>query len=562
MVKAPSKLASEFIVGGWVVRPGQNTIGRAGVTRRLEPRVMDLLAYFAGYPGEVLSHDRLIQSVWPHVHVTDSALQSAIFELRKAFGDDSRNPGFIETIPKRGYRLVAESTAARPVLAVLPFQEISEDESSGMLAGGLTDGLVAMLGGVPGIRVLSRHSVVLALQRESVAGDIVKQLDVTFLVDGSVQRMGDKLRISVQLVDAENGINIWGNTYDTNVGQFFATQQTIARDVGAELAPPGITCEGDAASDALDPEAVDHYLRGRFHWYKLDPTQFGRALEHFEAAVNRSPEFGAAYAGIADVWGALGYWGAIPARESGAKTRAALDHALAAGLESPELSMLEGAYRFYIVRDWASAREHLDESIAQNPDLAHAYLLRSLLRATLGDDGAQDDIAIGRRLDPLNPAIMLANALCLAGSGKYAGVKVEVDSIREINPSFGPALELRADLAWLRKETDAVTWERPNWRNMADAARILETPGAGAEMLGVIAEMLERRPRGQYVSPVVVARLRSLSGQPEAALDILEQAAGRGDLMKVDYLALAPAFEAVRRHPRYRTLAGALGLPG
>ena len=134
MTERRRKPATEFTVGEWTIRPGDNTICKAGIIRRLEPRVMDLLTYFAGYPGEVLGHDRLIQNVWPHMYVTNSALQTAISVLRKAFDDDTRNPSFIETIPKRGYRLVAASSAARPILAVMPFRNLTGSEDPEFLA--------------------------------------------------------------------------------------------------------------------------------------------------------------------------------------------------------------------------------------------------------------------------------------------------------------------------------------------------------------------------------------------------------------------------------------------
>ena len=251
----------------------------------------------------------------------------------------------------------------------------------------------------------------------------------------------------------------------------------------------------------------------------------------------------------------------MSAPESGEQTRSALDRAVAAGLDSPELSMLEGAYQFYVERDWVAARERLDEAIARNADLAHAYLLRSLLRATLREGGALDDIAVGRRLDPLNPAIMLARAMCLAGEGRYADAEAETGLIRDIAPSFRPALELRADLAWIRGEDSAVSWERRNWQGDPQAAMILGEPAAGADVLAAVADLFDRRSRNAYVSPRIIARLRSLSGQHEAALDILERAAGQGDLMQVDFLALAPAFDAIRQHARFRDLARSLGLP-
>ncbi|MCH5373023.1 MAG: hypothetical protein JJ992_03530, partial [Planctomycetes bacterium] len=457
--------------------------------------------------------------------------------------------------------LVASSSASPPVLAILPLRDLTRNDRSEFLADGLTDELIAALGGTPGVRVLSRYSVMAFKNSEAAASGAARELGATLVVDGSLQRVDDRLHVSVQLVDVQNEMNIWGAIYDTDVGGFLETQHAIARDIRAEVAQLPKRDSVPAAATNVDPVAVDHYLRGRFHWYKLDPTQLGKALEHFEQAIALAPDFGAAYAGIADVWGAIGYWGGSPATESGKKTRAALDQATAIGLVSPELSMLEGAYRFYIERDWTRARALFDEAVAQNPNLAHAYLLRSLLRATLGDDGALDDIAIARRLDPLNPAIMFARAMCLSGANRYADVETEIDQIREIAPHFRPALELRADLAWIRHEGSARSWERQCWQDDPEICRLLDNSAGGPEALAAMADLLELRSRDGYVSPRVVARLRSLSGQADAALDILDCAAAQGDLMQIDFLTLVPAFEPIRQRPRYRQLASALGLP-
>lgn len=156
----------EFTIDEWVVRPGENTIVRGATKQRLEPRVMDLLTYFAKHAGEVLSHDRIIRDVWPNAHVGDGALLTAISTLRRAFDDDPRQPAVLETIPKRGYRLIARSSAARPVVAVLPFADLTGPPGRDYLADGVTDMLIAELGRNPSLSVISRHSVMLYKDRE------------------------------------------------------------------------------------------------------------------------------------------------------------------------------------------------------------------------------------------------------------------------------------------------------------------------------------------------------------------------------------------------------------
>ena len=548
----------QFSIDEWVVIPGQNTIIRGDVEKRLEPRVMDLLVYFAKHPGEALSRDRIIGNVWPHAYVSDSALQTAVSALRKAFADDPRRPAVIETIPKRGYRLIARSSAARPVVAVLPFKDLTGPGNREYLADGMTDALIAALGRNPSLRVISRHSVMLYKKSERRLPQIAAELGAGFAVEGSVFLDGNQLRITVQLVDATEDLYVWGETYATGVGRTFEVQRIVARDIAVRLAT---SHERDTVAPDVDPDAMMHYLRGRFHWYKLNAASFPRALDYFEKAIAIAPDFGAPHAGIADVWGALGYWGILPAVEAREHVEAALQKANAVDPDSPEVNMLFGAYFFFLERDWDAARGRLYRAIELNADLAHGRLLLALLHATLREPGAFDEIDQARRLDPLNPAVMLARAMCLARDGRYEEFDAEIELALEVEPSFQPAFELRAEAARVNGARDAMSWERRIWQADREISALFADFGSQRDLLFAIARLLEKRAQDSYVAPRVVARSLSLAGQPGAAIDVLMAAAANDDLMQVDFVQLTPAFAAVRRHARFRDLARALGLP-
>ena len=197
--------AREFVVGDWTVHPDQNLIQRGHDVVHLEPRVMDLLVYLAEHPNEVLNAEQIINDVWPHTFVTDGALMTAISVLRKALGDRPRKPSYIATIPKRGYRLIAGSSARMAVLAVLPIRNAARDQSRSFLAEGLTTGLIDSLGTISALRVISRSSVMSFSGTDASVEDVAAKLDANLVFSGSMDFARGKLAVSFELTDVTTG---------------------------------------------------------------------------------------------------------------------------------------------------------------------------------------------------------------------------------------------------------------------------------------------------------------------------------------------------------------------
>jgi len=551
-----------FSVGDWHVSGERNEIACGNVTRRLEPRVMDLLKYLARHPGEVLTHDEIIRNVWPHSYVSDSALQTAVSALRKAFGDDFRQPGVLETIPKRGYRLVAPSSAAKPVVVVLPFENLTGNPQLEYLADGVAELLIAELGREPGLRVISRHSSMAFKNRDALLPGIAARLSADYAVEGSVLMDGKDLCTTVQLIDASADTHCWSDTIRTSVGGMLRSLRAAAGTIADKLCAE--TRQFDSAPEPIvDTEAMTCYLRGRFHFYKLSPEHFPSALENLQKAVTIEPGFAAAHAAIADVWGGFGYWGAIPAREAEREIRSALAKAEAADPEDAETNMMFGALHLFVEYDWTAARWRLDRAVRINPNLAGAYLLRALFLGTLREATALDAADRGKRLDPLNPAILFARSLVLTGAERFDEASRELDEIFEIAPDFKPAVEMAAELALIAGDEDAIEWERRHWADddaisniLADAAARRRLP----ETMRQISELLRQRATSDYVSPRILARQYCLAGDYETAMSILERGIAERDLMQIDFVQMAPAFAALRDSAAYRELLKSIDL--
>ncbi|MEO1203486.1 MAG: hypothetical protein AAFX10_12310 [Pseudomonadota bacterium] len=392
---------------------------------------------------------------------------------------------------------------------------------------------------------------------------IAEKLNATAVVEGSVLPGKDTATLTVQLIDAGTDTHIWSDRVQLSVGRLFEQQRSVAAEIARQLTTADARPAARPTGDSVDPEALNCYLLGRFHWYKLDPMHFPIALGHFEQAIAIEPKFSAAYAGIADVWGAMGYWGATSAVEVRDKIREAVEKALELDPMGAEAHMLAGAYEFHVVHDWLAARSNLEQAIEYNPSLSHARLLLALFLGTLGEPEARAQLAKARQLDPLNASIWMASAMHAAFERRTDEAKQYLERTFELDPAFPPAHELRADLAWQSGAGDAVVLERGLWQTDEPVSLALSaaTGADDRDKLAAAAQVLDARSNETYVSPRIIARLYSLAAATDKAIDVLFRAIGAEDLMQPDLVTMMPAFEPVRRHPRFGQLREALGLP-
>ncbi|MBV8804196.1 MAG: winged helix-turn-helix domain-containing protein [Sinobacteraceae bacterium] len=237
---------NELQVGNWIVAPSLNNMSCEGKTVRLEPKVMGVLRCLAQHPGQTVSKEQLFRAVWPNVIVTEDVLKRCIGELRRAFNDDARNPRVIQTISKRGYRLIApvgapaeaRTPAASPAsdsIAVLPFTSMSAHPENEHFADGITEEIIDALAQMQELQVVSRTSA-FSFKGKNVDLRLVgKQLNVRTVLEGSVRRADNRLRITAQLVNAEDGYFVWSTRYDREIKDVFAIQEEIARAIVERL---------------------------------------------------------------------------------------------------------------------------------------------------------------------------------------------------------------------------------------------------------------------------------------------------------------------------------------
>lgn len=250
-----------------MVEPTLCRIANPDNATRVEPRVMDVLVALAERAGEMVSRDELIRAVWKHPHVTDEALTRCVSLLRHALGDDRDRPRFLETIPKRGYRLLqavtAMSSTSRTVdapisLAVLPILNLSGDPADEYLADGTTELLIANLARMPGLRVISRTSSMHYKGTTLRLTDIARELGVARILEGSVLRSANELQIVIQLIDPATDVHLLSRSYMREFVDLLHSQNeialTIAEEIGATLWP--VELERCAEARAIGERAL------------------------------------------------------------------------------------------------------------------------------------------------------------------------------------------------------------------------------------------------------------------------------------------------------------------
>src|SRR5215472_10289495 len=245
-------------IGEWRVDPDLDELSREGQTIRLEPRTMRLFLYLAAHAGRVVDVQQLLDEVWPNVVVTQSSVYQAVLQLRRILGDDTEHPSYIENVPRRGYRLIApvascdtppaaaeqpavshvgEAAARQNVgkastleksIAVLPFTNLSSDQEDEYFGDGLAEEILNALSHIPELHVAARSSSFSFKNKGVSISEISERLRVATVLEGSVRRAADRLRITVQLIDAKTGFHIWSERYDRRLSDIFEIQDEIS----------------------------------------------------------------------------------------------------------------------------------------------------------------------------------------------------------------------------------------------------------------------------------------------------------------------------------------------
>lgn len=416
----------DFQVGDWVVEPALCRVSRAGQVSHVRPKLVDLLAFLASNPGRVISKDELLERVWHAEFVVESVLGRSVADLRQILQDDAAAPRFIETIAKRGYRLIAPvrwipsaGTGRRPSIAVLPFVDLAPGADQQYLCDGLVEELTNTLAGVPGLRVIARTSAFAFRNKEADVREIGRQLGVETVLEGAVQRIDERMRVTVQLIDTREGCHLWSRRFDRSVRDVFAIQDEIAQAIVAELEVETL-CDREAARRvyATDAKADDLYLRGRHILARRTGPALAAAANYFERAIERDPEHAPAHAGLAVCYESEAFLEYLPPQEGYTKAIAAARRAVQLDAALAEAHAVLGLCLSFYFWQWDDAVCALERAIELAPGSATGHMAYSNVLAAVGRPRqALAEAELARDLDPFSPLSSVVLAMRLGEGG-------------------------------------------------------------------------------------------------------------------------------------------------
>jgi adenylate cyclase len=536
--------------GEYRFQPETGQLWCRGDEVRLTPKAADVLKVLVSHAGSPVSKGDLFASVWPDTAVTDDALTTCIQELRRVLGDDAKRPQFIETRHRRGYQFIAAvsredppppSATVRPAtnrpvssIAVLPFADMSPEHDQEYLCEGLAEELINALTHIDGLRVAARTASFQFRGKGEDVASVGAQLNVETLLEGSVRKAGDRLRVTVQLIEVATGYHRWSHRFDGQFEDVFAVQDEIADSVAASLrgGDAGPRDKRPAPRAHTGTAAYELYLRGRQHLHRILQGDLNAAVDLFSRAIERDPGYGPAYAGLATAHATRYEWFGATDADCAGSDRAS-QRALELAPDLAEAHVARGC-ALTLMRRYEDASKEFDEAIALNPHLFDAYYCSARTRFARGDVPGSATLfqrAAEVRQEDFQSAFLLAQSLKMMGKDDEASAW-RIEGIRRaehalaLNPLDGRAMSLGA--LYLLEEGHAqraVEWSE----------RALELYPTDMSSLG----------NG--------ACLQAKLGHADRAIELLERVSAQGWGQR-DWLERDPDYDNIRDDPRFQRL--------
>jgi TolB-like protein/DNA-binding winged helix-turn-helix (wHTH) protein/tetratricopeptide (TPR) repeat protein len=612
---APSPLTDIVDFGIFQLDLKARELRKAGVKIKLQEQPFRVLALLVDRAGQVVSREELRQKVWPtDAYVAfDQGLNNAIKKVRDALGDSADSPRYIETLARHGYRFVAPVGAVpgrasapqdrfgfgtprntaliglaavsllaaiaywawhgamnatapseKVILAVLPFDNLSHDPDQEFFSDGLTEEMIAQLGKLNPERltVISRGSVAKYKDSRLAANQIGRELRADYLVQGSVRRASDRVRITVQLIQVRDQTDLWAESYDRELRDILTLQDSVSRTIANQIhitLTPGQQTRGPSRTN-LDPEAYEAYLKGRYYWNKRTGDGLQKALIYFQQAIDKDPTYGAAYSGLADCNSGLAWHGFKSPAEALSRAYAAALKSVGIDPQSPEAHASLGLvlnHRW----EWAGAEAEFKRALQLDPRYANAHHWYVDNLSILGrHDEALLEAKQALELDPLNLMIGTWVGLRYYLARKYELAIGQGRNTVELDPNFAAAHLLLGETyvqAGMHEQGSAELQTAANLSGnsplyLAQVAVAHASAGRKAEALRIVAE-LQSISSARYVSPYGLAQIYAALNDREQTFEWLQMAYDDRAVW-MSYLAVDPVFDGFRSDQRFQDL--------
>ncbi|HEU5459170.1 MAG TPA: winged helix-turn-helix domain-containing protein [Pyrinomonadaceae bacterium] len=622
--------------GPFRLDPLKRRLMREGEVVRLTPKALELLLVLIEASGRTVEKDELLEKVWAGTIVEENNLNQNITALRKSLGDSRQDSQYIATIPGVGYRFVAEVkkvdgvtgtlrdaetegsadksfalpitqsprlpvrryyplaflilvpvvavaalayllyTRERPPkvtsIMVLPLENLSGDPEQEYFADGITDALIGDLAKIGGLHVISRTSSMHYKGTKKSLPEIAREINVDAVVEGTVQRSGDRVVIRAQLIHAATDRHLWVRDYERAMRDVLDLQSEIAQAIAREVQIKMTPAEQArfTSRHPVRPKAFDDYLQGRFlYWNRRTPENLDKAIEHFQNAIKEDPNFAQAHVGLADCYNALGtvQFGALPPMEARRRAEEAAKSALALDAQLAEAYSALGSVKHFNW-NWSEAEQDFRRAIELNQNYANAHnFYAGYLMCRGRADEAITASNRARELDPFSLSISAQRGFLLENARRYDEAISQLRSVIEMDANHYQAYWILGHTYAANKQFDEAIAASQKAVDLSG-----RTPGAlgilglayglgdrKAEAKKILDELLKMNET-RYVTPAALVNVYIGLGDKDKAFEWLEKAYQERSNY-VSYLKVFPIADPLRSDPRFTDLLRRVGLP-
>jgi TolB-like protein/Flp pilus assembly protein TadD len=542
--------------------------------RKLQDQAFEVLLILLREPGTVVTREELRKALWSDGFVDfEHGLNRIISRLRATLGDSISRPKYIQTIARHGYRFIApletvEHPSSGPLrLVVLPFANLSDDPAQEFFSDGMTEEMIAQLGQLQPerLKVIARTSAMQYKGSPKTVDQIGHELQVNFILEGSVRRLGDRVRITAQLIVVDDQSHLWCETYDREVRDLLSIQSDVAsrvrRSLASELLPEKSAVQ--ARIDAVDQGAYDAYMRGRYFWSKRHEGGLRSAIEWFERAIQNDSRFALAHSALSDAYALLSWYGEVPPVQAGNLARSFADRAFELDPQLGEAHASVALVRFWYEWDWQDAEKEFKRALKLSPNYAAAHQWFASYLITQGRfDEASREFERACDLDPLSLIIVQSAGDPHFYAGRYEEAAKQYQKTIEMNSEFAPAhfcLGRAYEQMGMLKEAVAEFRAANALSGRMEAApamaHALALMGMKAEAKRILQGLLNRNHPDVPALPVAMVHLGL--GNTAEAVEWIEKAFEQRSFWLV-YLNVDPTFHPIRRDPHFQSMLSKL----
>ncbi len=590
---------------------------RDGVLLKLQPQPARVLVLLVSRPGDVIARNELAEKVWGSETFVDfeRGLNFAIRQIRATLEDDADQPRYVETVPKRGYRFIAplEQAPSEPpvhvspprrsvrfpiavgvaalllvgigsyfalhrtapqtgqdsiVLAVLPFDDMSVDRQA-FLVDGLTEEMVARVTQISPehLKVIARTSAMQYERTQKSARQIGEELGADYVLENSIRHEGGRIRITSQLVRTADQTHLWAQNYDRDMRELLPLETEVTADIAEQIQRKLLPTAAihHPASKPIDPEAHELYLKGRYSFNDRSRESLQQSLSYFQQALARQPDYAAAYAGLADAYNLIGFYGFDPTQEVVSQARVASSKALQLDDSLGAAHAARAYTEFMWQEDWPDAEREFRRALELDDNYVPAHQWYALYLAAMGrTNESVNQMRYAQRLDPLSPAAYAGLGYMYYFAHDYEQAIKQANVALKLN---GNSMAAHAVIGWAyteqKKYTDAIE-ELQTAVRLSGGVPLYRCTLARAHALAgnlweeekLLRELETEQHQAHGVGTGIAAIYAALSNN-EKALDWIEHTAP-GDI-QANWLRVDPAFDGLRHDPRFAAVVNRIG---